>query len=137
MLREFCGFRFIGPRLGEANHVKQILPAEAHTVPGAQLSRQCRDNLLAIGGPFLAENFLPDSGAHFPVHQHQFRVNCPGNTLPCRIDELGEIAQELRDAGRSQGGFGRWLSIFHIWATSRWVTGRRHRSDRRLTPSMP
>ena len=53
---------------------------------GAQLSRQRRDNLLAIGCAFLAENILADSGAHLPVHQDQLGVDGSGDTLPGRID---------------------------------------------------
>src|SRR5882724_749624 len=32
MLREFCRFVFVGPRLHEPDHVKQILPAETRSV---------------------------------------------------------------------------------------------------------
>ena len=68
VLGQFRHVRFNGPYLGEANHVEEIPAAEAGAVAGRQLSRQCRDNLLAVCGTFPTEHFLTDSGADLPVH---------------------------------------------------------------------
>jgi hypothetical protein len=57
----------LGKDFGKLHHPAQILLAKAGAELLNQLSRQRYDNLLTVGGPLFAENFVDDSFANAPV----------------------------------------------------------------------
>lgn len=61
--------------LGKAQHVVQVLGAEAAPVLRLQLSRQRRDNLLTVASAFALEHFGADALTDAPVKQRQSRVD--------------------------------------------------------------
>lgn len=70
-----CGDNFFrGNGFGKTRYVVQVFRGEAVPVVGFQLSRQCRDNLLTVGGAFVAQRFGANAVADEPVNLHQRAV---------------------------------------------------------------
>jgi hypothetical protein len=88
--------------LGELHHAAQVLLAKARAELLYQLSRQLYDNLLTVGGPFFAENFIDDPFADAPVEQGKAGVDGGGNTPTGLSDDLADIFdQDRRDCVQS------------------------------------
>ena len=64
--------------LSKAQHVAQILGAETAPVFYLQLSRQRRDNLLAVASARALEHFGADALTNAPVEQRQNRIDRRG-----------------------------------------------------------
>src|SRR5271157_2953632 len=71
-----------------------------------QLSRQRRDYLLAVPGPFLPEDVLPDTGADVPVEANQGRVDSAGGLLAGGLDQGPEVGQKPVGGNRQHGRCG-------------------------------
>jgi len=93
VLGQLQHFALVRPGLSEADHMKEVLPAESRTVVSRQLSRQCRDNRFAILSSFPAENLRPQPCADAPVQKHQFGAQGLRGPLACSLNEATKFPQ--------------------------------------------
>jgi len=62
--------RLIGPQFGKPQHAEEIRATEAAPELLAQLSRQCRDNFLAVLCAFRPEDIFPNPVPDAPIEQY-------------------------------------------------------------------
>lgn len=86
----------VGEDLGEADHACQVPLAEALAVLGGQFCRQCRQNLLAVSRPLVAEHVGPNAAADLPVKEYQGGVDDLSDGGPRRVDQLAEVGEKCR-----------------------------------------
>lgn len=85
---------FFWPESREAHHVEQILPAETKAELVRQLSRQCRDNLLAVAGSLATEHLLRETRSNPPVEKHQFAIDKTSRTSTRALNQLSQFTQK-------------------------------------------
>jgi hypothetical protein len=84
----------IRPQLRKSQHAEQVGAAEAISELSAQLSRQCRDNFLAVLGAFPAEHLFLNPMAYAPVEHNQFFVDGPSNALAHPENQTTQLVQQ-------------------------------------------
>ena len=77
----------IGEELGELDHPTETFLREAAPVIGNQLSRQRRDNHLAVGGTLASEDLREDALTNSPVEQDLGRVDGLGDAGAGHLDQ--------------------------------------------------
>jgi hypothetical protein len=88
-----CVDNFLGlEHLAEAQHMTQVLGAEAAPVFGFQLSRQRSDDLFAVAGPLPLEHLGAYAPANAPVQHGQGRIDRGGQSGPRFIDQNVDVA---------------------------------------------
>src|SRR5690349_16604610 len=95
----------VRPRFDKPDHVKEILPAEAGTVIGGQLSRQCRDNLVSIVSSGCSQNVGPNSIPDLPIKYDEFRVD------GLRHSESGSLNKTTQICCKFRRGAGKQYSL--------------------------
>jgi len=98
--------------LGEAQHVPQILDAEATTVFCFQLLRQRNNDLLAVFGTLAAQYFRADALADPPVQHRQRRVDCDGKPRTGFANEAPDVPG-IRRASLARTSSG--LNVLPSW----------------------
>jgi hypothetical protein len=78
------------------HHPAQVLLAKARAELLRQLSRQRYDNLLTVGGPLLAQNFIDDPFTDAPVEQGKAGVDGRGDASTRLTDDLANIFEQDR-----------------------------------------
>jgi hypothetical protein len=92
----------LGKDFGKLHHPAQILLAKAGAELLNQLSRQRYDNLLTVGGPLFAENFVDDPFANAPLKEGKAGVDGGSDASTCLTDDLANIFdQDRRDCAES------------------------------------
>jgi len=112
-LSTHCGDNLcVGEGFRKSKHVAQILGRETATVFELQLSRQCRDNLLTIGGAFLFEHFGADALADVPVKRGQCTVDDTGELPAALFEQAADFAKQLAGRGSNSRFLlrGLWLA---------------------------
>jgi hypothetical protein len=87
--------------------MEQVAASEAAPEAGAEIARQALDQLLAVGGAFLAVLLvLDDAPPHGPVRRRHDRVHRPRRCAPGRVEEADDVREHGLVAGALAGDRG-------------------------------
>src|SRR5262249_47422152 len=98
-----CQSRDLGllrPSLNKPGHVEQVLTTEAGAVFRRQLSRQRRDNLVAVLRARVAEDIAPYPLPDLPIEHDEFRVDGSRHTKARILDQTPKIGGQLIENSR-------------------------------------
>ena len=93
--------RHVRVGLGKADAQPQLALAPAPAIAERQLSRQRRDNLLAIVGALFPQYVLTNPLPDLPVEQRQLGVHRHGRPQPGAVDQLPDVDDE-RGVGKDE-----------------------------------